>query len=298
MAGPGLKGQNDRVRLRELEFSSENKLFESYAWALFSFFLTSVVVLSGCVYCVSLVPPSQRPKTLPAEDSVLDGLESLAFFYYLLLLTSRLLLGDKTSLLDSLWACNFAFMLFGFGIRLREPLIIGAAGCSVAIDQVMWYLDILGFLVLGKFPLGVCKYLTWPETPSIRRVTATHHVWFMPLCFWVLCVYSSGPSIWSWAVSSVTCCLLGCMSRLLTPYEFVTRVKPGETENRRVIHLNINLCYSCWKDVNFVPAIRRYDLDVWYKYLPWYLSIWNLGNLVLFLVTMKIPYWAATTAFR
>lgn len=42
----------------------------------------------------------------------------------------------------------------------------------------------LGFLLtLGrKFPVGVAKYLTWPETSWARRITSTHHMWFIPYC--------------------------------------------------------------------------------------------------------------------
>jgi hypothetical protein len=46
------------------------------------------------------------------------------------------------------------------------------------------YVDVLGFLLtLGrKFPLGVAKYVTWPETSWARRLTSTHHLWFIPYC--------------------------------------------------------------------------------------------------------------------
>lgn len=44
----------------------------------------------------------------------------------------------------------------------------------------------IGYLTTGKFPVGVAKYLTWPETTKIRLLTTTHHVWFMPLILMTL----------------------------------------------------------------------------------------------------------------
>lgn len=39
-----------------------------------------------------------------------------------------------------------------------------------------------GYAVTGRFVIGVAKYLTWPETSWARRLTSTHHLWFIPFC--------------------------------------------------------------------------------------------------------------------
>lgn len=46
------------------------------------------------------------------------------------------------------------------------------------------YVDVLGFFLTPgrKFPIGVAKYITWPETSWARRLTSTHHLWFIPVC--------------------------------------------------------------------------------------------------------------------
>ena len=34
---------------------------------------------------------------------------------------------------------------------------------------------------MQQFPIGVAKYLTWPETSFATRITCTHHLWTIPL---------------------------------------------------------------------------------------------------------------------
>ena len=46
------------------------------------------------------------------------------------------------------------------------------------------YIDIGVFLVKGKFPVGVAKYIIWPETSKLRLLTTFHHLWFLPVCLW------------------------------------------------------------------------------------------------------------------
>ena len=32
----------------------------------------------------------------------------------------------------------------------------------VSVDQLLWYLDLVGFLIKRKFVIGVAKYIIWP----------------------------------------------------------------------------------------------------------------------------------------
>ncbi len=43
-----------------------------------------------------------------------------------------------------------------------------------------WYIDIGGYFVAGKFPLGVAGYLAWPEIRAARKITTMHHLWLSP----------------------------------------------------------------------------------------------------------------------
>ncbi len=53
---------------------------------------------------------------------------------------------------------------------------------------MLWYVDVLGYLLAGKFPIGVAAFLAWPETKLVKKLTTTHHLWFIPLAFFMIYV--------------------------------------------------------------------------------------------------------------
>ena len=57
---------------------------------------------------------------------------------------------------------------------------------ALAVDQLLWWVDIACLAVTGKFAVGVCSYLARPanRTPA-RLLTSWHHLWFVPLVVWV-----------------------------------------------------------------------------------------------------------------
>ena len=68
-----------------------------------------------------------------------------------------------------------------YGLLTQDGRLLEAAFITVSVDQILWCVDILGFVVTRKFPMGVAKYLMWPQTSNLRRLTSTHHIWFIPL---------------------------------------------------------------------------------------------------------------------
>ena len=83
-----------------------------------------------------------------------------------------------------LWACNVCLFLVGISMILGYSCVIRAAMVVITCDQIPWYIDIIAFITVRKFPVGVAKYLTWPWTTKIRIATTMHHLWFLPLCMW------------------------------------------------------------------------------------------------------------------
>jgi len=62
---------------------------------------------------------------------------------------------------------------------------------TVAIDQTMWYVDLLGYILARRFPVGVCKYLLQAQHRTWTRLaTSWHHVFFIPVVVWVRSVLS------------------------------------------------------------------------------------------------------------
>lgn len=106
--------------------------------------------------------------------------------YYTWILVTRLKEYGSYTLLEMLWGCNVSLIQAALGVLLDSPLMVGSAVTTVAIDQICWYVDILGYIATKKFIVGVTKYITLPETGLSKIYTAMHHLWFMPLFFWVL----------------------------------------------------------------------------------------------------------------
>lgn len=51
---------------------------------------------------------------------------------------------------------------------------------------MLWYIDVIGYIFFKKFYIGVAAFLKWPDTPFIKKITTTHHVWFIPLALAIL----------------------------------------------------------------------------------------------------------------
>eukprot|EP00418_Pyrodinium_bahamense_P081082 CAMPEP_0179072572 /NCGR_PEP_ID=MMETSP0796-20121207/32125_1 /TAXON_ID=73915 /ORGANISM="Pyrodinium bahamense, Strain pbaha01" /LENGTH=330 /DNA_ID=CAMNT_0020769739 /DNA_START=36 /DNA_END=1026 /DNA_ORIENTATION=+ len=176
------------------------------------------------------------------------------------------------------WSCSATLLFAAFATWLRRPALLCASGLLVAIDQVLWYVDIAGFLLTGKMPVKVCGYLFWPSTPFARRITSLHHVFFEPV---VVALCAQGPGLplgRGFLVSAAQAVVCQAVCRFTMPLE-VAHVR----EKRGFYYMNVNLCYEAFRDVQ-VRWIRRHDRARPAVYLPWMLWIWNFGNLVLFTV--------------
>jgi len=214
---------------------------------------------------------------LPAAPAASIALIS----YWCLLFGGRLcaestVAGRSSVVYELAWSCTAMLLLAAAAIHLRKTVLLCATGVLVAIDQVLWYVDILGYLVLDKLPIKVCGYLFWPTTGLMKKATAWHHVLFVPLVVFV-CARSDGlPLGRGVLVSAAMTVASQVVCRYCTPLELPPG--PGEDKPR---YLNLNLCHEAFKGLK-VEWIKRYDRARPAVYLPWMLWIWNAGNIGLF----------------
>ncbi len=103
--------------------------------------------------------------------------------YYLFLIIGRATFMASTALYDMLWTCNITMLAASVGFFIKDPIMMASAFSTILVDQALWYIDVVGFIVFRKWPIGVAKYLTWKETPMFKKLTSSHHLWFEPLCF-------------------------------------------------------------------------------------------------------------------
>ncbi|CDJ46696.1 hypothetical protein, conserved [Eimeria brunetti] len=80
------------------------------------------------------------------------------------MLASRLYEKGPVMLYDAAWACNLALALTAVALWLNIPFLVSACSCWVAVDQLLWYVDCISYLIRGRFLVGVAKYIANKNT--------------------------------------------------------------------------------------------------------------------------------------
>jgi len=200
------------------------------------------------------------------DDFSMPSIGTFLLLYTAFLHSSRSLILGVHYMLEILWGCNTSLLMAAMGLLTGRPLLVGTASLIVGLDQSCWYIDCLGYLVTGRFPLGVAKYLTCPSTSWLHFFTAFHHLWFLPVCLFSLS--GRGMPEYSYTFSVVLTSILVIISRTITPYA----VKQGSA----VKIFNINMAYEFWQDVQ-VGFAHRYNHHHPMVYLPYLIIVCNLA---------------------
>jgi len=258
-----------------------DKKHKGWKHPIFSLLLMSLSCLMTCSYLASYFV-GKRPnlaKEIPLILRTRWGYFLLG--YWMTMLCSRLTTQKSRAFYDMLWACNISILLAIFGLARNSPVLIGTSLITIACDQLLWYADILSYVVTGKFHIGVAKYLIWPETTISTKLTSTHHLWFIPLLVSVL-KKAGGLKKESFKISLALTLMLWVVSRSLLP-----KTLPGPKEGAHDTYMNVNLSWELWKDVpiDFVNKLLK-DESYW-KTLATNGVTWNGLNYVAFLLLRK-----------
>lgn len=120
----------------------------------------------------------------------------------------------------------------------------------------------------AKFPIGVMKYLTWPGTSFVSRITCSHHLWTIPL----FVTAAGGMHVLAFSVGVVIVVTNVLLSRWLTPFQLLPTKK----------YLNVNLSYELWRDIKLTFLQINYDSPCRSLYLFRLLWRWQLLNFLVF----------------
>jgi len=246
---------------------------------------TLPVGLGCCLLNVLLAPRAADwvdrvfgPGVAPDAPFEYVGAAYFLLAYTALLIGWRALQTGPHSFLETIWACNQSMIMAATGMLTSRPLLVAAAVAAVAGDQIAWYADVIGYLASGgkKFPIGVAKYLTYPENRALsKRLTSSHHVWFIPLCLWVLAGHG-GMAFRAYYLSCLFTSSLAVWARFFTPK--ILRIK----SQKEGMYMNINGAYEFWKDIK-VPFLHVLDNRHPLLYLPFLFVTGNLSvNLLPF----------------
>ena len=158
-----------------------------------------------------------------------------------------------------------------------SQLLVGSAVTTVAIDQSLWYVDLFGYALTKKFPVGVVTYMTRPETTKVKFFTSFHHLWFIPTIMWMLRNHG-GVRPGSWSVTCGVTAFLALFCRAFTPHYYNTKARrpaPQLTGQRDTISLNVNLSHEFWEDVK-MPVLHVCDGRHPALYLPFLVFVCNV----------------------
>ena len=189
------------------------------------------------------------------------------------------------------WLCNVTLHLSAAALYFQRPLIAQACCVTVGIDQLLWYVDLLGFVWTGGHcPIGVAQYALQPETSWASRITATHHLWTIPLLLYATDTYTvnsnnQGLSVWALPLSAILMVANVAASRFLTPHTVLhldASSSKSPTKTRKAI--NVNLAHALWKDITFDCLQINYDHPTVWVYLWRLLWRWQAFNTLVFLV--------------
>ena len=207
------------------------------------------------------------------------------FGYWLLVFVGRVVNHGYSNFYEMLWGCNVALFIVPLGIFLSEPRLAGAGATLVTVDQLLWWLDCGGFVVTralkgeGKFVVGVAKYLTWPadQCSNFKKMTAFHHLWFLPVCLWALSDHGGVPA-GSWLLSAMMSTVLSVYCRCFTPfYSFPQPLfDKADKAHSEPIYMNINLGHTFWKDIRW-HRLHAFDGSGAVVYLAFLCLVCNVG---------------------
>jgi hypothetical protein len=230
------------------------------------------------------------PSRHTATSDLIRGYESqqkcsaiAAGIYAVIQLVFRLWQTNKFKfcvLYEGVWLCNTTLIIGSLALWFGRPVITAAFCITVGIDQLLWYVDILGWLFTGKFVIGVAKYLTWPNTPWSTRFTCTHHLWTLPLFLG----YAQAPlnlhTLW---LSFVIMVLHVSMSRYMIPLMVHER------------YLNVNLSHELWKDITFRALQINQDNPSHRVYLFRLFWRWHSFNILVYMFLLLVFQLHTTT---
>jgi hypothetical protein len=186
--------------------------------------------------------------------------------YALIVMGRRLSIEKHVFLYQYCWLCNVTLWMGALAALTDRPIIAQAYSVTVGIDQLMWYVDLTGYVTTGKFPVGVAKYVIWPGNGD-SRFTCTHHLWTIPVL-----LYSCGGQLHMLALplSFILMTTNVCLSRSMIPSHTTTA------------YLNVNLSHELWKDITFDLLQINYDDPPVFVYLFRLLWRWQGFNTIVF----------------
>jgi hypothetical protein len=228
-------------------------------------------ILVGCRYCHTQTSGfDNRYESRQKWSAIGVGVYAVLQMSFRLWQTKRL---RFCVLYEGVWLCNTTLVIGALALLFRKPVITASFCITIGIDQLLWYIDILGWLLSGRFVIGVAKYLTWPSTPWSTKFTCTHHLWTLPLFLGYAQAPLSLHTLW---LSFVIMVLHVSLSRYMIPLKVHER------------YLNVNLSHELWKDITFRALQISQDNPSGRVYLYRLFWRWHGFNILVYMFLLLL----------
>lgn len=171
-----------------------------------------------------------------------------------------------------LWICSATIFLFAFGVLNGNNLAISSAITASFLFNLIWTIDYIGFLLVGKLPIGIAVYLLTSE--KLRIIATSYHFFMLIIPLLIIFKNKEYPQF-SWIGASTFLLIISIISLF--------------TKN----WLNINCVHeSCELGIfSFLEPIKNILLTI----LPLFIIQWGFMTLVVFIPThiffRKITAW-------
>lgn len=225
------------------------------------------------------------------------------------------------------WLCNVTLVMSAVALATHRLALAWAYASTVAIDQVLWYVDGMSYIATRRTIVGVFRHIFVQPTTMrwYHHLTTWHHVWTLPLLVWAtVSVHAAQTAqqhqptttstfamhqllfhddqvskiFWqhyypTWLLSSMLMTVNVLLSRVLTPYGLVICIPSTARDKSSFFHyLNVNLSYEVWKDLSKSIAYLRIQDDnpSVPVYLLRLLVRWGLLNSLLWAIAVAAAF--------
>ena len=107
------------------------------------------IVLAVLTAAHDLLFGSPSSAVAPASAPV-SVVFTLSYFTALVLLRLTTASDPRPATYELAWACNTTLLLVPFTFYVNRPQLATASALAVSIDQLLWYVDLAGWLTMGK----------------------------------------------------------------------------------------------------------------------------------------------------
>lgn len=158
------------------------------------------------------------------------------------------------------WFCNFAPLILGVGILIRNSFILIGEFSVLFVGQIWWTFDFLSFIFTGRFLVGSSEYIIYESLIS-QIASASVHILVIPISLVaIFLIGKENKNAWKF-------------SFILFSFLLPIVLYYGE---------EINLNFLFYHGLSFLPEISFYPLIIPFLYI--FLVVFPLSLLINWLL--------------